>query len=277
MNIQTVSPAAATVDFEAIKGRQRQAWNSGDYALIGATLQIVGESLCEALDLRSTWKVLDVAAGNGNATLAAARRFADVTSTDYVPELLERGRQRAQADGLNVKFEQADVEALPYPDDSFDAVLSTFGVMFAPNQAQAAREMLRVAKKGGRIGLANWTPDGFIGRLFKTIGKYVPPAPGLKSPALWGDRVHLQALFGKGGTVEATARHFVFRYRSPAHWLDIFRTYYGPVLKAFAAIDPEARGKLEADLVALMDEFNVARDGTLVVPGEYLEVVVRKN
>ncbi len=276
MNIQTVSPAA-TVDFDAIKGRQRQAWSSGDYALIGATLQIVGESLCEALDLRSTWKVLDVAAGNGNATLAAARRFADVTSTDYLPELLERGRQRAQADGLKVKFEQADAESLPYPDNSFDAVLSTFGVMFAPNQAQAARELLRVTKKGGKVGLANWTPEGFIGRLFKAIGKYVPPAPGLKSPALWGDRAHLQTLFGKDGTVEATSRNFVFRYKSPAHWLDMFRSYYGPVLKAFAAIDPETRGKLEADLLALMGEFNTARDGTLVAPGEYLEVIVRKN
>ncbi|MEO8559803.1 MAG: class I SAM-dependent methyltransferase [Rhodospirillales bacterium] len=276
MNIQTVSPAA-TVDFDTIKDRQRRTWGSGDYALIGVTLQIVGESLCEAIDLRSTWRVLDVAAGNGNATLAAARRFADVTSTDYVGELLERGRQRAIADGLKVRFEQADVEALPYLDGSFDAVLSTFGVMFAPNHEQATRELPRVTKKGGRIGLANWTPDGFIGRLFKTVGKYVPPAPGVKSPALWGDPVHLQALFGKGGAVAATPRHFMFRYKSPAHWLEIFRTCYGPVLKAFAALDPEAREQLEIDLLALMDESNVATDGTLVMPGEYLEVIVTKH
>jgi ubiquinone/menaquinone biosynthesis C-methylase UbiE len=275
MNVQTAIPP--TVDLETVKGRQRLAWGSGDYAVVGTTLQIVGENLCEAIDLRSTQRVLDVAAGNGNATLAAARRFADVTSTDYVAQLLERGRLRAAAEGLVVKFEQADAEALPYADESFDVVLSTFGVMFAPNQPQAARELLRVTKKGGKIGLANWTPDGFIGRLFKTIGKYVPPAPGVKSPALWGDRAHLQGLFGQGGEVAATARHFTFRYKSPAHWLEIFRTYYGPVLKAFAAIEPQERGKLETDLLALMDEFNLAKDGSLVVPGEYLEVVVTRQ
>ena len=244
---------------------------------MGTTLQIVGESLCEAIDLRSNQRVLDVAAGNGNATLAAARRFAEVVSTDYVAALLERGRERANADHLAVTFKEADAEALPFDDASFDVVLSTFGVMFTPNQAQAAQEMLRVVRPGGKIGLANWTPESFIGQLFKTIGKYVPPAPGLKSPALWGTRAHVEALFGPEASVAAESRHFVFRYKSPSHMLEIFRSYYGPVLKAFAAIDPPARESLEKDIRALMDKFNTARDGTLVVRSEYLEVIATRK
>jgi len=233
--------------------------------------------LCEAVDLRSGQRVLDVAAGNGNATLAAARRFADVTSTDYVGALLERGRERADADRLAVAFQEADAENLPFGDDSFDVVLSTFGVMFTPNQERAASELIRVCRPGGKIGLANWTPDGFIGRLFKTIGKYVPPAPGVKSPSLWGTKGHLGALFGAKADVAVETKHFTFRYRSPQHWVELFRTYYGPVLKAFAAIDDEQREALEADIYALLDEFNIAEDGTLVAPGEYLEVVITKR
>ena len=275
MNVQATIPA--TIDLGTIKSRQQTAWGSGDYAMIGTTLQIVGEMLCEAVDLRSNQRVLDVAAGNGNATLAAARRFADVVSTDYVGALLERGRERAKADRLPVTFQEADAEALPFADASFDVVLSTFGVMFTPNQEQAASELMRVCRPGGKIGLANWTPESFIGQLFKTIGKYVPPAPGVKSPALWGSKAHLDTLFGSKATVAAESRNFVFRYKSPKHWLEIFRTYYGPVLKAFAAIDPKAREALEADLYALLDEFNVAEDGTLVVPSEYLEIVVIKK
>ena len=273
MDIQ--NPAA--VDFAAIKNRQQGAWGSGDYAVIGTTLQIVGEMLCEAVDLRSTQRVLDVAAGNGNATLAAARRFAEVVSTDYVDALLERGRERAAAEGLRVTFQQADAEALPFADQSFDVVLSTFGVMFTPHQEQAARELMRVSRQGGRIGLANWTPESFIGQVFRTIARYVPPAPGLKSPALWGTRAHLESLFGPKAVVAAESRNFVFRYRSPKHWLDIFRTYYGPVMKTFLAITPEARGELEADLLTLLDKMNDARDGTLVLPSEYLEVVVTRK
>jgi ubiquinone/menaquinone biosynthesis C-methylase UbiE len=274
MNIQTPSGA---IDLAAVKGRQQIAWGSGDYAIIGTTLQIVGESLCEAVDLRSNHHVLDVAAGNGNATLAAARRFADVVSTDYVGALLERGRERAKADRLPVTFQEADAEALPFADQSFDVVLSTFGVMFTPNQQQAANELARVCRRGGKIGLANWTPEGFVGQLFKTIGKYVPPAPGMKSPSLWGTRAHLDTLFGSKGFVAAESKNFVFRYKSREHWLEIFRGYYGPVLKAFAAIEPEARDALEADIYALLDAFNVARDGTLVLPSEYLEVVITKR
>ena len=212
------------MDFSIIKGRQQAAWSSGNYAIVGTTLQIVGESLCEAIDLRSTQRVLDVAAGNGNASLAAARRFAEVVSTDYVGSLLDRGRKRAEAEDLSITFQQADAENLPFPVACFDAILSTFGVMFTPDQAKAATELLRVCRPGGKIGLANWTPEGFIGRLFRLIGKYVPPATGLSSPALWGQHAHLERLF-EGASVAATKRQFVFRYKSPAHWLEIFATY----------------------------------------------------
>ena len=274
MKVQTPAP---TIDLAAIKSRQQTAWGSGDYAIIGTTLQIVGETLCEAVDLRSDQRVLDVAAGNGNATLAAARRFAEVVSTDYVATLLQRGRERAAADRLPVTFQEADAENLPFADASFDVVLSTFGVMFTPNQQQAANEMMRVCRPGGKIGLANWTPESFIGALFKAIGKYIPPAPGMKPPSLWGNRAHLDTLFGANGSVTAESRNFVFRYRSPKHWVEIFRTYYGPVVKAFAAIEPEARKALEADLHVLLDTFNTAEDGTLVIPSEYLEVVITKR
>jgi ubiquinone/menaquinone biosynthesis C-methylase UbiE len=274
MNMQTDTSVA---DLAAVKARQQTAWGSGDYAIVGTTLQIVGEMLCEAIDLRSNQRVLDVAAGNGNATLAAARRFADVTSTDYVGALLQRGKERAMAERLPVKFQEADAEDLPFADGSFDAVLSTFGVMFTPHQERAARELLRVCKPGGKIGLANWTPDGFIGQLFKTLGKYLPPAAGVKSPALWGTKVHLQALFGAGGTVFVKPRQFTFRYKSPEHMLEVFRNFYGPVLKAFAALDPESRVALEEDILALMARFNTAGDGTLVAPSDYLEVIVSKQ
>ncbi len=225
MNVQTATPT--TIDFGAIKARQQVAWASGDYATVGTTLQIVGETLCEAVDLRSSQRVLDVAAGNGNATLAAARRFADVVSTDYVVSLLDRGCERAKAEHLAVTFQEADAEALPFADASFDVVFSTFGVMFTPKQEVAAGELVRVCRPAGKIGLANWTPESFIGELFRTIGKYVPPPPGVKSPALWGKEVHLNALFGSKATIVAERKIFVFRYRSPAHWVEIFRSYYG--------------------------------------------------
>jgi ubiquinone/menaquinone biosynthesis C-methylase UbiE len=274
MNVQSAIP---TVDLSTIKGRQQLAWGSGDYAIVGTTLQIVGETLCEAVDLRSNQRVLDVAAGNGNATLAAARRFADVVSTDYVGALLEGGRRRAEADRLPVTFQEADAEALPFANASFDVVLSTFGVMFTPNQDKAARELLRVCRPGGKIGLANWTPESFIGQMFKVLGKYVPPVAGVAPPSLWGTKARLDTLFGSQAAVVAGSRNFVFRYKSPAHWLEIFRDYYGPVLKAFASINPEARKALEKDLYALLDQHNVAKDGTLVLPSEYLEAVITKK
>src|SRR6185369_13709003 len=252
------APAATPApDLAALKIRQQVAWSSGDYAVVGTTLQIVGEALCEALDLHSGQSVLDVAAGNGNVTLAAARRWCDVTSTDYVPALLERGRLRAEAEGLTVKFKQADAEALPFADASFDAVVSTFGVMFTANQDKAAAELVRVCKPGGKIGLANWTPDGFIGQLFKTIGKYMPPPAGVKSPALWGTGARITELFGaQASSIQLEQRNFVFRYRSAQHWLDVFKSYYGPLLKTFGALDPETRTALTDDLFELIKRFN---------------------
>jgi len=271
-------PTPPAIDFEAVKTRQRAAWSTGNYAIVGTTLQIVGENLCEALDLRAGARVLDVAAGNGNATLAAARRWCDVTSTDYVASLLDAGRARAQAEGHTVRFQEADAENLPFPDASFDAVLSTFGVMFTPNQDQAARELARVCKPGGKIGLANWTPDSFIGQVFKTIGKVVPPAPGLKSPALWGTQARLDELFaGSAREIRTTEREFNFRYHSPAHWIEVFRTYYGPMNRAFGALDADKQAAFTEDLLALMASRNRSGDTTLVLPSEYLEVVIERR
>ncbi len=261
------NPLPFQPDFTAIKARQLGAWSSGDYAVVGTTLQIVGEQLCEALDIRSGQKVLDVAAGNGNVSLAAARRWCDVIATDYVPALLDRARERAGAERLDITFREADAEALPFADGSFDVVVSTFGVMFTPDQERAAGELVRVCRSGGRIGLANWTPEGFIGQLFKTIGKHVPPPAGAKSPALWGTRGRMAELFEPhASSIEASPRFFVFRYRSPEHWLEVFRHYYGPVLKAFELLAPTARSALEHDLEGLIGQSNRSGDGTMVVP-----------
>ena len=269
-------PLPPVADLTAVKLKQHAAWSAGDYAVIGTTLQIVGETLCEALDLRAGERVLDVAAGNGNATLAAARRWCDVVSTDYVGALLERGKARASAEGLAVQFKEADAEDLPFADGSFDVVLSTFGVMFTPNQERAASELARVCKSGGKIGLANWTPPGFIGELFKRIGRTIPPPAGVKSPSLWGTEERLRELFGERIVTLATERkNFVFRYRTPQHWLDTFRTYYGPLQKAFNAVGAAQQESLAADLIGLVHQFNRATDGALVMPSEYLEVVIK--
>jgi len=274
----TQNAQADQPDLGALKLRQHAAWSSGDYAVVGTTLQIVGEELCEALDVRSGQKVLDVAAGNGNATLAAARRWCDVVSTDYVPSLLERGRIRAAAEGLSVEFKEADAEALDFADSSFDVVVSTFGVMFAPDHDKAAAELVRVCKSGGKIGLANWTPEGFIGQLFKIIGKYLPPPAGSKSPPLWGSRARVTEMFGAAAlSIRAESRTFAFRYRSPEHFVEIFRTYYGPTLKAFAALDEANQQGLRKDLLALIGRMNRAEDGTMVVPSEYLEIMIIKR
>jgi ubiquinone/menaquinone biosynthesis C-methylase UbiE len=265
-------------DFAALKARQMAAWGSGDYAVIGTTLQIVGEQLAEACDLRCDERVLDVAAGNGNASLAAARRGCLVTSTDYVVSLLERGAERARADHLDVKFRVADVEALPFDDASFDAVLSTFGVMFAPDHARSAAEMARVCRPGGRIGLANWTPDSLIGRMFKVLGRYIPPPAGVQPPSLWGVQAHVQSLFGDAlASMAVTARSFNFRYRSARHFIEVFRTWYGPVHKAFAALPAEQADALERDLAELLESLNRAGASSLVVPSEYLEIVITRR
>jgi SAM-dependent methyltransferase len=265
-------------DFSAIKTKQQATWASGDFAVIGTTLQIVGETLAEAVDVRAREEVLDVAAGNGNATLAAARRFAFVTSTDYVQALLDKGAARAAAEGLSVYFQLADAEALPYADASFDVVLSTFGAMFTPEHRRPAQEMLRVLRSGGRVGLANWTPEGFIGQLFKVIGSYIAPPAGLKSPALWGTEPHIVELFGpQAADIRCVRKVFNFRYASSAHWIQVFRDFYGPTHKAFASLDAARQAALERDIVALLERFNVAGKSSLVVPGEYLEVVIVKS
>lgn len=271
-------PTPTTPDYAAIKQRQQATWSSGDYSVIGTTLQIVAESLAEAADVRAGTDVLDIAAGNGNATLAAARRFAKVTSTDYVPALLDKGRQRALAEGQQVQFQVADAEQLPFDAGSFDVVLSTFGAMFTPDHARSAHEMLRVLRQGGRIGLASWTPQGFIGQLFKTIGAHVPPPAGVKSPVLWGTEQHIVELFGShAADINCERRLFNFRYRSAAHWLQVFRDYYGPTLKAFAALDASGQQALERDIMMLLDELNTAGQSSLVVPSEYLEVIITKG
>ena len=277
MNTVITQPTTAptTPDYAAIKQRQQATWASGDFAVVGTTLQIVGEMLAEAVDIRSGERVLDVAAGNGNATLAAARRFAEVTSTDYVPALLDKGRRRAEAEGLAVQFQVADAEALPFDDHSFDVVLSTYGVMFAPNQAQAAREMLRVVRPGGRIGLANWTPDGLIGRLFKIVGAHVPPPAGLSSPALWGTEAHLVSLFGpKARDLQVQRKMFPFRYLSAEHFVQVFRDLYGPTHKAFAALDAAGQASLERQIIALLKELDIGGGRGLVAPSEYAEIVI---
>lgn len=274
------APAAteANVDFNAIKQRQQVTWASGDYGTIGMRLQIVGELLAETVDLRADERVLDVAAGNGNATLAAARRFARVTSTDYVPELLDKGAVRAGAEGLDIRFQVADAEALPFEDGSFDVALSTFGVMFTPEPAKAARELKRVVRGGGRIGLANWTPEGFIGDLFRVIAGYVPPPAGLQSPMLWGTEPRIVELFGPDATdIRCERRLFNFRYRSAAHWIEVFRDFYGPTHKAYAALDPARQARLTDDLTALLERRNVGGANSLVVPGEYLEIVITRK
>ncbi|MGE8186552.1 class I SAM-dependent methyltransferase [Pseudomonas sp. NPDC086278] len=269
---------STAIDLTALKNRQMAAWASGDYAVIGTTLQIVGEQLAEACDLLCDEGVLDVAAGNGNATLAAARRGCNVTSTDYVAALLERGEDRARAERLEVTFQVADAEALPFADASFDAVLSTFGVMFAADQAKAAAELARVCRPGGRIGLANWTPEGFVGLMFKTLGKHLPPQPGAQPPSNWGTEAWLHTHFDERDfLVQVTRRTFNFRYRSAAHFIDIFRNWYGPMHKAFAVLPPDGARALEDDMTGLLNRMNRAGERSLVVPGEYLEVVITRR
>ena len=268
------------LDLGEVKQRQHAAWSSGDYTRIGTTLQLVGENLCEALDLRAGWRVLDVAAGNGNATLAAARRGATVTSTDYVTKLLDHGRERARAERAEVDFRMADAEALPFADEDFDAVLSTFGVMFTPDQEVAAREMLRVCRPDGRIGLACWTPEGFIGQVLATVGRHLPPpATGMRPATRWGTVDGLAQLFpiDEAEVVSCSQRYFMFRYPSTRAWLEIFARLYGPMVKAFEALPHSARSVLSNTLIAVADGMNRADDGTMVVPGAYLEVVIRRR
>lgn len=273
-----VQPAPAPLDLEALKTRQRAMWATGDFSIIGTTLQIVGEDLCEAADLAAGSQVLDVACGNGNATLAAARRFCSVTGVDYVPALLSRGRDRAAAERLPIHFVEGDAERLPFADGSFDVVLSTFGVMFAANQARAASELLRVCRSSGKIALASWTPEGFLGAMLRTVAKHVPPPAGAPSPLFWGSEAGLESLFGSEVRVVHKARkEFVFRYRSPEHFLQIFRDYYGPTYTAFRALSGDKASALESDLLSLFTGGHRKGSAALAVPGEYLEVVLEKK
>ena len=276
MNNATIKHENNQPDYSAIKAKQQQTWGSGDYGRIGVTLQKTGEDLAEAMDLRSGQTVLDVAAGNGNATLAAARRFCKVVSTDYVDTLLQQSEQRANAEGLVIDYQLADAEELPFEGNKFDHVVSTFGVMFAPNQTAAAAELLRVCRAGGKIGLANWTPDGFIGQLFRIIGQYIPPPNGVQSPALWGTSTFLDHHFASAQHISIHNRQFHFRYQSADHWLDLFRTYYGPVHKAFAALDSSKAEGLADEIHGLIKANNVSQDQTMVVPSDYLEIVITK-
>jgi ubiquinone/menaquinone biosynthesis C-methylase UbiE len=269
---------SSTPELRALKARQQAMWASGDFAVIGTTLQIVGETLCEAADMQAGSRVLDVACGNGNMSLAAARRFCDVTGIDYVPALLALASERAAAERSSATFREADAEYLPFSDASFDYVVSTFGVMFAPDQPQAARELQRVCRVGGRIALASWTPEGFLGELLRTVARYAPPQPGVASPLRWGSKGGIRELFPHGTNIVACERkHFAFRYASTEHFIDIFRSFYGPTHKAFEAIDESARAQLTADMTALLNRHNQSQRGALVVPGEYLEVVLERT
>jgi len=267
-----------TPDLTAIKGRQQKAWSSGDYGKVGVTLLVIGELLCEAVDLHPGQRVLDVACGNGNTSLAAARRFCEVVGIDYVPMLLDEGRERAQAEGLQVDFRQGDAEDIPFPDASFDVVLSTIGVMFAPDQEKAAAELLRVVKPGGTIGMVNWVPDGYVGDLFRTIGKHVPPPAGLKSPFRWGTEEGLRELFGdRIGSLQTRRRSFMWRFPSARYHVEFMRGFYGPLHKAFQTLDERGQEALEEDLIQLVEQYNHADDGTAVWPADYLEVVATRS
>ena len=277
MNL-ALDPKTAASDYTAIKQRQQAVWASGDYGVIGTLLQIVGETLAEAIDLRADERVLDVAAGTGHMTLACARRFAQVTSTDYVEALLEKGRERVRADGLSASFKVADAENLPFEDDAFDVVVSTFGVMFAPDQERAAAEMLRVLRPGGRIGMANWTPESWIGTMFRIVSRYVPPPPHLQPPTRWGTATGLRELFGDGlADLAIEHRTFTFRYTSRDHWLDFFRTNFGPLITAYATLDPMAAQLLTDEIRDAAAAANRAKDGTFVVDSGYLEVVATRR
>src|SRR5215212_9036650 len=276
-NTQIATKAPAP-DFGVIKQRQQQTWGSGDFDRVAVHIMMTAELLCEAVDVHPGQEVLDVACGSGNAAIAAARRFCLVTGVDYVPTLLERARDRAAFERLDATFVEGDAEAIPFPDRSFDVVLSTFGSMFAPDQEKAASELIRVCRPGGKIGMANWTPNGFIGDLFRTTGRYAPPPPGLKPPALWGTEERLQELFGDAASsMQAERRNFVFRFLSADHWVQFFRTYYGPTLRAFASLDDAGQEALANDLRALANKYSRSGDGTVLIPSEYLEVVITRR
>jgi ubiquinone/menaquinone biosynthesis C-methylase UbiE len=262
-------------DLSLVKARQQQTWASGDYTVIAGRIVLVSELLAEAADLHAGWRVLDVACGNGNATLAASRAGTTAVGIDYVPELIESARDRAVAEGLDAQFHVGDAEALPFDDGEFDAALSVFGSMFTPDHRRTAAEMLRVTRPGGRIALASWTPDGFVGHMFRIVSKYLAPPPGVASPVLWGTEEHLASLFGSG--VETSSSHqrtFTFRFPSAEAYVAAFRRWYGPTLKAFDALGVADQRRLAADLAALAREFDVHHTGDVAIASTYLETVL---
>lgn len=265
---------ATKPDLGAIKQRQQQTWASGDFAAVAARIVLVAEHLCDTADLHAGWRVLDVATGSGNAAIAAARHGCTAVGVDYVPALLERGRERAAAEGLAVELLEGDAEALPFPDFSFDAVTSVFGTMFAPDHAKAATELLRVCRPGGTIALASWTPEGFIGEMFRTIGAHVPPPAGLRPPMLWGTEAHLRELFGDGiASLEVAERTFTFRFTSAEEFVTFFQLWYGPTLKAFASLEGGSRDALELDLIELARRFDRLGTDAIAIPATYTEAV----
>lgn len=271
-----MSTTTNLVDLAAVKAKQQKTWSSGDFSVVASRIVLVSEQLAESADLRAGWTVLDVACGNGNATLAAARSGTHAIGVDYVPALLEDGRGRALAEGLDVEFREGDAEALPLQDSSVDAVLSVFGTMFAPDHQRTADEVLRVARPGGTVALASWTPGGFIGQMFRVITSHVPAPAGVASPLLWGTEEHLAELFGTAvDTIESQERECVFRFTTAEEFVTFFRRWYGPTLKAFEALDARGQAALGADLVELADRFDRNRDGgSISIPSTYLETVI---
>lgn len=271
----TTTPAP---DFSAIKSRQQATWAAGDFSRVASRIVFSAEQLAESADLQAGWKVLDVATGSGNAAIAAARRGCEVTGLDYVPALLERGRTRAAAEQFDIKFVEGDAENLPFPDASFDAVLSIYGCMFAPDHKKTARELTRVCKPKGRIAIACWTPTGFAGEMFRIVGAYMPPNPALTPPAKWGDEAYLLSLFGDTvKSINTTVRQAIFRFRSADDYIGFFRTYFGPTIKAFEAIPPDRQGALARDLTAAIHQFDRNKGaGSVAIVSDYLEAIITR-
>jgi SAM-dependent methyltransferase len=261
-------------DLAAVTAAQQQMWATGDFHRIGNGQVIVGERLALALQVHAGERVLDVAGGAGNAALAAARRWADVTCTDYVPDLLEHARARAAAEQLPLRVEVADAQDLPYPDGSFDVVVSTYGAMFAPDQERTASELLRVLRPGGRLGLANWTPDGFVGSMFRLIAEHRPLPAGVRPPSRWGTREGLEQLLGPGtDSIAVRERHYEFAFPSAPALYDLFAEFFGPIATLLPQLEAEQRASFRERWIALAEDLNTATDGTLCFPGAYLEVV----
>jgi ubiquinone/menaquinone biosynthesis C-methylase UbiE len=268
----------AAPDLTQVKRRQQQMWASGDFHAVAALIQPVADVLCDAVDLQAGWRVLDVATGSGNAAIAAARCGCDVVGIDYVPDLLVRGRRRAEAEGVPVLLLEGDAEAIPFPDAGFDAVLSVYGAMFAPDHRQTAAELTRVCTPGGKIGLATWTPDGFVGEMLKVVAGHVPPVPGVASPLLWGSKQYVSDLLGDEiDALTCTERIFTFRFRSAEGFVDYFRSFYGPTLKAFEAVGDAGADALYADLVNLVRRHAGTNSGPVSIPATWLETVATRS